>query len=135
MSNVTRNSEGKEQKPQKIQYNPKQTKYFKERLNFLCQNNLLYWLVSESFRFEYKPYREYCLRFSTSYHEFSTERCLSVPENASCIPRLQSTEPPRPLHDDVLIAQSCLLRQTKLDFPLHEEHPSLFQYKFCSLPF
>ncbi|KAF5783769.1 hypothetical protein HanXRQr2_Chr11g0511681 [Helianthus annuus] len=48
---------------------------------------------------------------------------------------LQSTVPPLYLHELVLIAQSWLLRHTKLLLPEHEAHPSRFQYKFCSLPF
>lgn len=48
---------------------------------------------------------------------------------------LQSTEPPWCLQLDVLIAQAWLLRQTKDDFPEHEAQPSLFQYKFWSVPF
>lgn len=103
----------------------------------IYQKNLLYWLVRESFRLEYRPYREYCRRFFTSYQELRTVMCLSVPENAICIPRLQSTEPPCPCFRQllVLIAQSWLLRQTKLESPEHFEQPSLFQNKFCSLPF
>lgn len=98
------------------------------------QKNLLYWSVRELLRLEYRPYREYWRRFFTSNHELKTDSCLSVPENVSCIPRLQSTLPPRFLQL-VLIAQSWSLRHTKLELPEQDEQPSLFQYKFSSLPF
>lgn len=95
---------------------------------------LLNWLVREFLRLEYRPNREYWRRFDISYHELSTESCLSVPEKASWTPMLQSTWPLCPLQLVVLTAQYCLLRQTKEDVPEHDEQPSVFQYKFWSVP-
>lgn len=92
-------------------------------------------LVSESFRLEQRPQSEYCFRFATSYHEFNAVQCLSVPENANWIPKLQSTCPPWFLQFCGLIAHSSLLRHTNFESPEHFEHPSFFQNMFSSLPF
>ena len=85
-------------------------------------------------RLEKSPNREYCRSLDTSYHELSTASCLSVPENASWIPGLQSTCPPLPLQLVVLIAQ-LPSTHAKSERPEHDEHPLGFQNRFWSVPF
>lgn len=81
----------------------------------------------------YKSNKENFLRFSTSYHEFSTSLRSSVPENVNCMLRLQSAGPPCFLHFLFGTAHTVWLRHT-LASPPHISHPKLFQYKFSRVP-